>query len=57
MENLIRSVKAYAYKIMRAINNRILECKGWVMARNVQVSLKNVKKIGGVKYIVPIMFV
>ena len=47
MVNLIRSVKLYTYKYVRAIRNRILARNGWVMAHNVQISLNGVRKIGG----------
>ena len=57
MGNLIHKFKTSVYFLVSFLRSQILKRKGWVMAQNVQISLRGVKKIGGVKSIVTTMYV
>ena len=47
MGNLIHKFKTSVYFLVSFLRSQILKRKGWVMAQNVQISLRGVKKIGG----------
>ena len=49
MGNLIHKFKTSVYFLVSFLRSQILKRKGWVMAQNVQISLRGVKKIGGGK--------
>ena len=46
----------YLYRFMCRIQKWLLTRRGWNFGRNVQISFHGVKKSGGVKYSVRIMY-
>lgn len=50
-------MKKYILKLIHRLWNAAYAKSGWILGDNVLISIHGVKKMGGVKYIVPTMSV